>query len=163
MKKICVFIFMVSILLFGCDPAGYYFHKDEYIDKVELIELIKYNNNTYHMIDPSKEIVTYNSEKAIVIEVLDESLEEAFLSSFESIIFHVEDKSTNEPTGYCLLWHLTNGNFIVFSCTMIEGDRAYSMVSEFNSSNEFVMHYGYFAARPYFEKILEKYFKHYEM
>ena len=38
MKKICVFIFMVSILLFGCDPAGYYFRKDEYIDTILIYE-----------------------------------------------------------------------------------------------------------------------------
>ena len=163
MKKIYTFIIVIAFLLFGCDPAGYYFRKDEYIVKIESIELIKYRNYNYYMTNPLKEIVIYNPDNAVVIEVLEENLIEVFLLEFENIIFHVENKSVNEPTGYCLLWHLFNGNFIVFSCTMIEGDRAYSMVAEFTSTNEFVKHYGYFAARPYFEQILEDYFKNYEI
>ena len=153
MKKFALLILLlIATLLSGCDPSTYYFSKNDYIDEIERIELIKYTNENYKMVDSSK------VEK---IEILDKDKFSDFLCEFEEIVFHIVNDSVDEPTGYCLLWYLKNGNFIVFSCTMIEGDRAYSMVSEFDSTNNFIKHYWYFAARPHYENVLEKYFKNY--
>jgi hypothetical protein len=162
MKKFTLLILLlIATLLSGCDPSTYYFSKIDYIDEIERIELIKYTNENYKMVDSTKYVLKFDSSKVENIEILDKDKFSDFLCEFEEIVFHIENDSVDEPTGYCLLWYLKNGNFIVFSCTMIEGDRAYSMVSEFDSTNNFIKHYGYFAARPHYENVLEKYFKNY--
>ena len=161
MKKFVYILMLVVMLLTGCDPASCYFYKNEYIDEIERIELVEYKNEDYKMIDPLKDSLKFDPEKVKSIEILEYEKLEGFLDRFQQIIFHIENDSVNEPTGYCLLWYLKNGNFIVFCCTMGKGDRAYSMVSEFDSSYNFVKHYAYFAARPYFEDVLDDYFETY--
>ena len=163
MKKISIVCFVLVICLSSCawDPPPTWFLKDSYIDQVERIELVKYNNDDFKMVDATKITPKFDSSKTETIEVLDKDKIDEFLSDFEEIIFHVENDSVNEPTGYCLLWYLKNGNFIVFSCTIIKGDRGYSMVSEFDSTDNFVGHIAYFAAKPHYDNVLEKYFKNY--
>ena len=88
---------------------------------------------------------------------------EAFLEDFEQMEFFEQNTSVDEPTGYCLLWHLKNGNYLVFSSTLIKGDRSYSMAAEFDSDNQFVRHIARLSARPHFELILSKYFTNYSL
>ena len=56
-------------------------------------------------------------------------------------------------------------NRIAYSsdCTIIDGDRGYSMVSEFDSTSQFVKHYAYFASEPHYNNILSKYFSSYNI
>ena len=145
MKKICsilLIIIIIIISLCGCasDPATYYFSKNAYINEIESIELVKYNNEAFEMVDASKETLKFDYEKVETLETLDVNKIDAFLEDFEEIVFHVENDSVNEPVGYCLLWYLKNGNFIVFSCTLIKKDRGYSMVAEFDSTGKFIQH-----------------------
>ena len=162
-KLLCLVILNLIVILSSCDPFEFYFKRDEYIDEIVKIELVKYNNNQYQMIDPEKVVLKFDSAKVESIEVLDEEKKFDFLSEFEQIVFHEENESVDEPIGYCLLWHLQNGNFIVFSCTLIKDDRAYGMCAEFDSSYNFVQHLADFAARPHFENVLKKYFKNYQI
>ena len=161
-KYIILFLLMLSFLLNSCDPAPYYFKKDTYIDKIERIELVKYNNDNYKMVDSAKVELEFDSSKVEKIEILDGEKIEEFLSDYEKIVFLRENDSVNEPTGYCLIWYLKNGNFIVFSDTSI-GGRAYSMAAEFDASGRFVKHLAHFASRPHYEKILRKYFSSYDV
>ena len=161
MKKIFLLIsLLITIVLTGCDPSPYYFSKNEYIHKIERIELVKYRNESYKIVDPSKVTLKFEHEKVEKIETLEYEKIEDFLNDFEKIVFHIENESVNEPTGYCLLWYLKNGNFIVFSCT-IKGDRAYSMASEFDATDKFLRHYAGFASEPHYVDILRKYFSNY--
>ena len=164
MKKLYAILIIVILSLSGCaiDPASYYFSKNSYLDKIESIELVKYNNENFEMVDASKTNLKFDYSKVERIETLDPNKIDEFLDDFEKIVFHIENDSVNEPTGYCLLWHLKNGNFIVFSCTIIDGDRGYSMVSEFDSTSQFVKHYAYFASEPHYDNILSKYFSSYK-
>lgn len=163
MKKFVIFIMLLLtlILLVGCDPATYYFKKTEYIDKIQRIELVKYTNEEYKIVDCTKEALRFDFQKAIAIEILNEDKFADFLEEFETIVFHQVNESVNEPTGYCLLWYLRNGSCIVFSCTMVEGDRAYDMAAEFALDGTFIRHHAHFASRPHYENILEKYFEDY--
>ena len=163
MKKIKMIFLLLIFSLVSCavDPPTYYFTKNGYIDEIERIELVEYKNESYKMVDTSKDILKFDPEKVVKVETLNNEKVEDFLGDFENIVFHGENESVNEPTGYCLLWHLKNGNFIVFSCTIIKGDRAYSMVAEFDSAYNYVMHYVGFAARPHFEKVVDDYFEMY--
>ena len=161
-RKITLFFLMFFFILNSCDPGSIYFNKDTYIDEIERIELVKYNNDNYKMVDSSKVELKFDSSKVEKIEILDDEKTEEFLLDFEKIVFHLENDSVNEPTGYCLIWYLKNGNFIVFSDTSI-GNKAYSMAAEFDASGRFVNHLAHFASRPHYEKILRKYFSSYDV
>ena len=165
MKKIFLFVTICIIALTNltsCDPTSIYFQKETYIGSVEKIELVKYNNDNYEMVDPTKVDLKFDFSKVEQREVLDESKIEEFLIEYEKVIFHIKNESVNEPTGYCLLWYLTNGNFIVFSCTFIEGeDRAYDMVAEFSEDCKFLRQFVHFASFPHHELILDEFFESY--
>ena len=161
MKKILIMLMFIIVLLTGCDPASYYFTKTLYLDKIESIELVEYSNNNYEIVDTSKTDLKFDYEKVKKLETLDTNKINEFLDDFEKIVFHIENESVNEPIGYCLIWHLKNGNFIVFCCTLVAGDRGYSMVSEFDSTCRFIKHYADFASGPHYDDILSKYFPSY--
>ena len=46
-KLMCLFIMFLLMFLVSCDPSTYYFSSSEYADKIEKIELIKYNKQTH--------------------------------------------------------------------------------------------------------------------
>ena len=165
MKKFSILILTVLFIigLVGCDPGTCYFFKDSYLDKVERIELVRYKNEDFEMVDASETVLKFDHAKVEKIDTLDAQKVEDFLNDFEKIVFHLEQESVNEPTGYCLLWYLKNGNFIVFSCTLIKGDRGYCMAAEFDANDRFVKHYAYFAARPHYDNVLSKYFPDYRI
>lgn len=161
MKKILLVLLLSVLILTGCDPASYYFKKASYLDRIESIELVKYNNNNFKIVDTTKVNLKFDYKKVNKLEILAPIKINEFLDDFEKIVFHLNNDSVNEPTGYCLLWHLKNGNFIVFSCTLIKGDRGYSMCAEFDSSYNYVQHIAGFASAPHYDKILSKYFYSY--
>lgn len=160
MKRIIAVFLLVGILfLNGCfGPEIMYYPNDLY--DVERIELVKYKNDDYKNIKPSKVELKFDSSKIERIETLDSDKIDDFLSEFEEIIFHRKDKSVNEPTGYCLIWYLKNGDFIVFSCTTRD-NKGYSMVAKFDSSDKFIEHQAYFASKPHYDMVLSKYFSTY--
>ena len=164
-KALCclLILLLITILLSGCDPSHYYFKKNDYIGKIERIELVKYHNDNYKIVDSNKETLKFDHRKVEKVETLDSENIEAFLNDFEKIIFFNLSESVNEPTGYCVIWYLKNGNFLVFSATMIKGDRVYSMASEFNSSDEFICHHADFDSMPQYEDLLKKYFEEYDI
>lgn len=161
-KAILSALILIAFTFAGCDPGSYFFKKIDYIDNIERIELVEYKNENYKMIDASREALIFDPEKVKKIETLGYDEIEQFLYDFEKIAFFVGNDSVNEPTGYCLLWYLENGNFIVFSCTLIENDRAYSMIAEFDSSCNFVKHHASFDSGPHYDNVLNKYFLNYK-
>ncbi|MBQ3572409.1 MAG: hypothetical protein IJA15_06250 [Clostridia bacterium] len=160
-KLILLTLTFIMVLLTGCEPPSFYFLKTNYLDDIESIELVKYNNSNFEMVDPSKTVLTFDYKKVEKLETLDSNKIEEFLDDFEEIIFFHGNKSVNEPTGYCLLWHFKDGTFMVFSCTIIPGDRGYDMVATFDSTGKFLSHGGYFAAEPHYVLVLSKYFSSY--
>lgn len=167
MKKFMVSLLLIVVtVLSGCFGApSFYFVKESEINNIERIELVYYINENYQMVDPTKVTLKFDPSKAEVVEVLAEDKVDAFLTEFEKIEFHRKDRSVIEPaTGYCLLWYFKNGNYTVFSSTMSEDNRiGYSMVAEFDSSNAFVRHIGFFAAKPHFDLIVGNFFEKYNI
>ena len=158
-----VLLLTLLLLLTACEPGHYSIRKDEYIDQIEYIELVYYSNDNFEMVDVSQSTLRFDPKKAESVEMLNYENIEAFLEDFEQMEFFERNTSVDEPTGYCLLWHLKNGNYQVFSSTLIKGDRAYSMAAEFDSDNQFVRHVAHLSARGHFELILSKYFTNYSL
>ena len=86
-RKLLIFIVLV-LLLVSCDPASYYFNKNDYIEKIEFIELVKYNNDSFEMVDASKISLKFDYSKAEKIEILDE-----FMGNYKE--YSYVDKRTN--------------------------------------------------------------------
>ena len=118
MKKVVFFLFAFFAILglVGCDPGTCYFFKDTYLDEVERIELVRYKNEDFEMVDASETVLKFDHAKVEKIDTLDAQKVEDFLNDFEKIVFHLQDDSVNEPTGYCLLWYLKKWQF---SCILM--------------------------------------------
>ena len=103
MKKIMVMLLFCVLILTGCDPGTYYFAKTSYLDKIESIELVKYNNSNFEMVDSTKVNLKFDYEKVDRLEILTPNKINLFLDDFEKIVFHRENDSVNEPTDivYC--------------------------------------------------------------
>ncbi len=57
--------------------------------------------------------------------------------------------------------YLSNGNFIVLSCT-IKGKRGYWIFAEFSVDEEFIQLFGRFCDRRRYDILLAKYFSSYQ-
>ena len=68
--------------------------------------------------------------------------------------------SVNKPVGYILVMYLSNGNYIVLSCTRY-GKRAYGIFAEFSADEEFIQLFGCFCAKREYDILLAKYFNSY--
>lgn len=167
MKKnvmVIILILVVAISLSACDPSIFSIYKREYIEKIDYIELCVYNNSNCKTIDVSKATPKFDLQKKETVEILDPEKVEAFLSDFEGMTFFELNESVDEPTGYCLLWHLKDGNFLVFSSTYSESDRrAHGMAAEFDATGQFVRHIGSIDGRIFLENILDEYFTNYSL
>ncbi len=160
MKKLFVFLIcLITVLLYGCDPATFCFDYEKMKDDVAIIELITYNNGSSENIklDSNSKLV-FNKEKIISSKQLESQYIDEFLKELSKITFHLESKSTFEPIKECLKITKENDNFIILSCTVIDGV-GYSMVAEFDSDGNFLNHLAYFADRPTYEKMIKEFFK----
>jgi hypothetical protein len=72
MKKIKMVFLLLIFCLVSCavDPPTYYFTKNGCIDEIERIELVEYKNESYKMVDTSKDILKFDPEKVVKVETL---------------------------------------------------------------------------------------------
>ena len=153
-----IVIVLFSIVLTGCDPATYYFDADVLISNTIKIELVECKNDKPELIEINeKKITSFDYDNVEVIDSLDYSQFESFITKLSSITFHKENYSVNKPIGRTLILHQKNGDMIVLSCTVIDGI-GYSFVSKFDSNNNYITHIAKFADRPQFESLLNTYF-----
>ncbi len=157
-KNFIVLLAIFSILLCACDPATFNFNYDNMVGEVTSIELIKYNNNNSDIIDIKNDTrLIFLEEKVISSKKIDQKSNCLLLKDLSNITFHLENISTKEPVGECLKINLNNGNFYILSATLVD-DLCYSMVAEFDQNYNFVRHIAYFADRPSYEVMIDKYF-----
>ena len=99
------------IILTACEPLHLYFTKEEYLNQIESIELIKYNNENYKDVDPSIDEIIFNFDKVETIEVLDRDMFEEFLTDYEKEELDIEtsyQKNEIEKEKFYLLLTKTN-------------------------------------------------------
>ncbi len=158
-KTFIILISLITIILSGCDPATFYFEFESMNNEVLSVELVEYDNNSSEMINTNLDSkLIFDSKKIISVETLEEERIDEFLKGLSVIVFHQVEESTIEPVKECLKINKNNGNYIILSCTVIDGT-VYSMVAEYDSSGNFLEHLAYFADRPSYERLIDKYFK----
>lgn len=159
MKKICIVLLIMLVLLSGCvvDPEAYYFDADE-IESATAIQLVSYTNyNPTEIRVYEDTVLRFDISNVIVINQLEKDKFRSFAQDLSTIVFHVENISVDEPIGYALLIYI-NKKIIVLSCT--SGiDYGYSMVASFDEKGNFIEHIACFADKnSYDDRILKKYF-----
>ena len=82
MKKIMVMLLFCVLILTGCDPATYYFVKTSYLDQIESIELVRYNNSNFEMVDSTKVNLKFDYEKVDRLEILTPNKINSFLKKY---------------------------------------------------------------------------------
>ncbi len=149
----------VSILLCGCDPSEFYFDYQAMKADTISIELITYDNDLSNIIEVKKDSkLIFDSSKVISSKQLNENLTDDFLRDLSKITFHLLNDSTLEPVKECTKINMSDGSFVILSCTLVD-KIGYSMVAEFDSNGNFVKHIAFFADRPSYERMISKYFK----
>lgn len=164
MKKILSFVMLIvfTVLAVGCEPVKYYFDVDVYGEQVEKIEL-RYSelNGTPEMIEISDGAVPeFHLDETFLVESLDVNRNLDFCNDLALVTFHRIYDSVNKPFGYILVMYLSNGNYIVLSCTA-HGDRAYWIFAEFSAEEKFIQLFGRFCEKPKYDILLAKYFSSY--
>ena len=163
MKRIATLIATVffAASATGCDSNTYYFDKEQYVDKIEKIELryAKPGENVYIM-DLEEGKPQFNLEHSSVKETLDADKIPSFVDEFSTITFHLVYKCSNEPVGQILVMYLTNGNYIVSSLEILN-KKGYDCFCEFDSNCEFVKFFGKLADGDKYDTVLSNYFTSY--
>ncbi len=164
MKKILssVMLIVFTVFVVGCDPAAYHFDVEVYGKQVEKIEL-RYSelSETPEIIEISDGVVPeFHLDETYLVETLDIDKNMDFCNELAIVKFHKIYDSVNKPFGYILVMYLSNGNYIVLSCT-IKGKRGYGIFAEFSADEKFIQLFGHFCAKREYDILLAKYFSLY--
>ena len=164
MKKILSFVMLIVLTVFsvGCDPATYHFDVEVYGDQIEKIEL-RYSelSGTPKIIKISDGAVPeFHLNETYLVETLDVDKNMDFYNEFALVSFHRIYECVNKPFGYILVMYLSNGNYIVLSCTRY-GKKAYGIFAEFSVDEEFIQLFGRFCENKKYYILLAKYFSLY--
>ncbi len=159
MKKI-LHLFIFALCLAACDPAPYHFDKENYGKMVEKIELryseiadvpriitCEENNSPYFHVQDSK-----------LVEILESDKINDFINDLHTITFHRTNDCVNTPFGYVVVMFLTNGNYIIASCSEYE-NHYYDIFAEFDSDDTFVQCLGEFTHVYTWEVFLSNHFQ----
>lgn len=165
LKKV-IRLLMLSLVCFittGCDPATAHFQKDEYIDKIEKIELRKTNKIEYQdLIDTNNgEKPTFDYDDTVLIEELDNRKNNDFCTALSIITFHQGTRCAMKPVGYVLVISLSDDTMVVLSSTGFDNGRS-NIFALFKDNGDFIQVFGEFADREAFQRLLTKYFKNYD-
>ena len=157
---------MLSLVCFittGCDPGTTHFQKDEYIDKIEKIELRKTNKTEYqNLIDTNNgEKPTFDYDDTVLIEELDNRKNSDFCTALSIITFHQGTRCAMKPVGYVLVISLSDDTIVVLSSTGFDNGRS-NIFALFKDNGDFIQVFGEFADREAFQRLLTKYFKNYD-
>lgn len=164
MKKILYLIITIvfALCLAACDPAPYHFDKEHYGKLVDKIEL-RYSEIT----DIPKKITCdennvpyFDIQNSKLVECLDSDKIDVFINDFSAITFHRFNVCVNSPFGYIVVLFLTNGNYIIASCTEYENN-SYGIFAEFDSCKTFVQVLGRFTHQYTWEVFLSNHFQSY--
>jgi len=159
-RKVIVIIFMVvfSIFLISCDPIAFYFKNYPRNDEIESIELISYSPENVAVIESTDDMLDFISENVEILEILDTSKKESFISEFSSIEFFQGYPHLNTPYGMGIRIIYENGDFLIVTDSLIDEDR-YGDAILFNSSGEFIEYFGGLSWRPSFIDLVNGYFE----
>ena len=139
MRKLSVFIILISLLLFiftGCDPMVYRLNEKD-CQNITEIQLIYYENPEAAKINRQADrVIPFDFEKMQIIEIMAEEKKADFLAILPTADFWPNEGEYDSPNGYSLRLVYDDGKFIVVSfyeCTY---------AALFDSEGKIIKNYG---------------------
>lgn len=111
-------MFTLCIFLSACayDPLEFNYNYDELTNTIERVELINYNNSDAHeLFEKRNEVIPFDFDKMIVLEILSEESINDFLFELSKIDFMEYWRHYDSPQGISLRLIYINNDFEVIS------------------------------------------------
>lgn len=159
MRKIIIALcILISITLLSCEPNKYYFKNNTRNDEIVSIELITYNADDIEIVDSKGDMLNFNADNMTILETLNQSEVEDFLSEFFCLEFLQGYPHLNTPDGIGVKINYDNGDFLILTDSLVDEDR-YGDAIMFNSNGHFLEYFGGLSWRPNFIDLVNKYFQ----
>lgn len=144
MKKIIesVFLLFFSVFLFSCEPETYFFKNNTRNDEIVSIELISYSSNDVSVVESTGEMLDFNAENMEILEILDETKKEDFISEFSQMEFFQGYPHLNSPKGIGVKINYENGDFLIVTDGHAHEDGNGGDAILYNSDGEFLEFFG---------------------
>ena len=154
--------FVFTLCLAACDPAPYHFDKEHYGKLVDKIEL-RYSEITdipKNITCDENNVPYFDIQNSKLVECLESDKIDVFINDLSLITFHRFNNCVNSPFGYIVIMFLTNGNYIIASCSEYE-NHGYGIFAEFDSNDAYVQCLGDFTHIYTWEVFLSNHFQSY--
>lgn len=167
MKKILVLISVIIIItcltFTACDPGSYQFEHNDLANNVVRVELINYDNPDQKQFvswvpDHSSKLLPFNKSNMTILEQLDESRIDDFLSQLSEEDILSEYYVFNSPKGICLKLTYANDDFMIITSDY-ENEAFYGYIGKYTADGEVSEFIGSFSSYSSFESLVNNYFE----
>jgi len=159
-KNIILLILMIlSISLTACEPVKYFFATNPRNDEIVNVELISYSPDEEAVSESTEDMLDFDSYKMEILEVLDTTENEDFISDFSEIEFFQGYPHLNTPKGIGVKINYDNGDFVVVTISFFSDDSDGGEAILYNSEGVFLEHYGGLSWIPSFVDLIDEYFE----
>lgn len=163
MKKLIsiIFILFFSVILCSCDPGDFVI-EDEYLEGINSIELIEYNNPNQKRFSswvPNhfEDLKPFILENCEVLEELQIERINDFKESFKNTDILHTYYAYDSPRDICIKLNYSNGNFLIIWANYKEGSFS-GYIGEYSSDGTVVSFWGCFSALIFYEDLVKDYF-----
>ena len=137
----------------------YFFKYNPRNDEIVSIELISYTPDEYAVTESTEDMLDFDSDKMEILEVLDTTENENFISDFSEIEFLQGYPHLNTPKGIGVKINYENGDFVVVTISFLDDDSDGGNAILYNSEGVFLEYYGGMSWIPGFVNLINKYFE----
>lgn len=150
---------ILGVLINSCEPEKYYFKNSERNDEIISVELISYTDDDLEVVESIDQIEDLKMDNIILLETLNQSKIEDFISDFSYIEFFQGYPHLNKPNGIGVKINYDNGDFVIMTDTFNSEDLYGGDAFMYNSDGLFLEYYGSVSMLGEFKDIINKYFQ----
>jgi hypothetical protein len=121
-KLVTLLLILLSISLISCEPVKYFFKNNTRNDEIVSIELISYSPDNIAVVDSSDEMIDFVFGNMEILEIMDATKNENFISEFSNIEFFQRYPHLNTPNGMGVKINYQNGDFLIVTDSFIDED-----------------------------------------
>lgn len=160
-SKMCALLLLIllSVSLISCDPVRYFFKNNTRNDEIESVELISYSPDNVAVVESTDEMLDFVTENMEILESLDITKKEDFISEFSCIEFFEGYPHLNTANGVGIKINYENGDFLLVTYDQFnEADNGGDAIL-YNSDGIFINYYGSLSWIQSFIDLVNKYFE----
>lgn len=160
MKKLIVALLLIllTVSLISCEPVKYFFKNNTRNDEIVSIELISYSQDNVAVVDSADEMLDFVFENMEILEILDATKNENFISEFSVIEFFQGYSHLNTPNGVGVKINYQNGDFLIITDSFIDEDVNGGDAILYNSDGVFLEYFGSISWIQTFIDLIDEFF-----